>query len=299
MLQQEVKLNSGNRIQSFLLHLKSSPDTSPARSGKRDKKSELSGNASLLFLYLSSLPDRCHGTRHSWMNLPQEVTCPRAGPTGLPSTGVGGRRARGPPGEADPGPEPAASGRGPASPRRRFPGAPLSGGGAGALPRDARLRPGSAASPAPGAGPGGAAAHGCGGSAAGGILTVTVGSGAGVVPASVPSLIQRAVAAWARRSGFNNVGIKYLCGIVLESQVASREDASQEKAIEVNGREKHGWFRLCLTELDEIFSFCFFCVTEIALEGFLYIFREVWHSFRCKVVDSFRMKTHKRGGVPT
>lgn len=39
--------------------------------------------------------------------------------------------------------------------------------------------------------------------------------------------------------------------------------------------------------------------SEIGLEGFLYIFREAWHSFRCKVVDSFRMKTHKRGGIPT
>lgn len=39
--------------------------------------------------------------------------------------------------------------------------------------------------------------------------------------------------------------------------------------------------------------------SEIAREGFPYIFREAWHSFRCKVVDSFRMKTHKRGGIPT
>lgn len=157
---------------------------------------------------------------------------------------MGERLARGPPGEADPGPEPAAFPLGPASRRRRLPGAPRSGGGPGRCRGMRGSGRGCAPSPAAGAGPGGAAAHGCGVNAAGGILTVTVGSSAGVVPASVPSLIQRAVAAWARRSGFNNVGIKYLCGIVLESQVASREDASQEKAIEVNGREKHGWFSL-------------------------------------------------------
>lgn len=169
----------------------------------------------------------------SGSNLPE-----RAGPTGLPSTGVGGRLARRPPGKADPGPAPAAS---PVA-RLPFPGALRSGRGPGRCRGMRGSGRGSAA--APGAGPGGAAAHGCGGSAAGGILTVTVGSSAGVVPASVPSLIQRAVATWARRSGFNDVRIKYLCGIVLESQVASREDASQEKAVEVNGREKHGWFRL-------------------------------------------------------
>lgn len=68
----------------------------------------------------------------------------------------------------------------------------------------------------------------------------------------------------------------------------------------MNSREKHDWFRLYLTELDEIvFLLLLLGNSEIALEGFLYIFREAWHSFRCKVVDSFRMKTHKRGGIPT
>lgn len=225
------------------MHLKSSPDTSLPAVGGESKKRALWKCLSLLFLYLASLPGRCHRTRHSWMNLPQEVTCPREPVLqDFPARGweggwLGGRPAR----------------QIPARSQQHFPGARLPPG-AGSLERRARAGgpgrchgmrgSGRGSAPAPGAGPGGAAAHGCGGSAAGGILTVTVGSSAGVVPASVPSLIQRAVATWARRSRFNNVRIKYLCGIVLESQVASREDASQEKAIEVNGREKHGWFRL-------------------------------------------------------
>jgi len=81
--------------------------------------------------------------------------------------------------------------------------------------------PGRCARGAPGPG-----SEGRGGGAAGGILTVTVGARAGVVPPSVPGLVQRAVAARARRGRFNDVGIKYLSGIVLESRVASREGAS-------------------------------------------------------------------------
>lgn len=81
--------------------------------------------------------------------------------------------------------------------------------------------PGRCARRAPGPG-----TKGRGGGAAGGILTVTVGARAGVVPSSVSGLIQRAVAARARGGRFNDVGIKYLRGIVLESRVASSEGAS-------------------------------------------------------------------------
>lgn len=143
------------------------------------------------------------------MNLPREVTCPRE-PVLQDSHG-GGRLAWGPPGEADPSQEPAASSLAPASPRRWFPVAPHSGRGAkraaagaaaaaGGLRSRGRARRGAAATAA-----GGPRAAAPGGSAAGRILTVAVGSSAGVVPASVPGLIQGAVAAWARCSGFNNV----------------------------------------------------------------------------------------------
>lgn len=157
---------------------------------------------------LSRFPARiAHKTRRSWMNLPQEITCPRE-PV-LQDSQEGGRVARGPPGEADPSQEPAAASFfAPASPRRRFPTAPYRGGkcalqrgaaaGAGGLRSRGRPGPGGAAA-------GGLRAAGGGGSAAGRILTVTVGSSAGVVPASIPGLIQRAIAAWARCSRFNNV----------------------------------------------------------------------------------------------
>lgn len=77
---------------------------------------------------LSRFPARiAHKTRCSWMNLPQEITCPRE-PV-LQDSQEGGRVARGPPGEADPSQEPAASSFfAPASPRRRFPTAPYRGG---------------------------------------------------------------------------------------------------------------------------------------------------------------------------
>lgn len=125
MLQQEVKLSSGNKIQRFLLRLKSSPDTSPARSGRASSESEGFGNASHARSFIV-LPCRItRKTRRSWVNLPREVTCPRE-PVLQDSHG-GGRLARGPPGEAGPGRAPAASSLAPASPRRRFPGAPDAG----------------------------------------------------------------------------------------------------------------------------------------------------------------------------
>ena len=68
----------------------------------------------------------------------------------------------------------------------------------------------------------------------------------------------------------------------------------------MNGREKHGWVQSLSDRAGwNLFLLLLLGNSEIALEGFLYIFREAWHSFRCKVVDSFRMKTHKRGGTPT
>lgn len=92
----------------------------------------------------------------SGSNLPE-----RAGPTGLPSTEVGGRPARGrPAGQIRPGTSSIPPC--PGSPGRRFPGAPRWGGRGRGAAGGCAAPAGSAASPAPGAGPGAAAAHGCG-----------------------------------------------------------------------------------------------------------------------------------------
>lgn len=68
-----------------------------------------------------------------------------------------------------------------------------------------------------------------------------LGRRARVVPAAVAGLVQRAVAAGARRSGFDDVRVKDLGGIVLESREAFGEDASEQQGGEVHGREQHGW----------------------------------------------------------
>lgn len=74
------------------------------------------------------------------------------------------------------------------------------------------------------------------------------------MPASIPGLIQGAVAAGVCRDRFNHMWIKDFCGIIFKSQTVSHQDAEQGNEREMNGRRKHDEWRICWAEEPLILS---------------------------------------------